>query len=616
MNLQWLRLVVFAVVVSQLIAVAAFAQNLSPGRALNDAWFDPETPGQGFFIMASEEVGLVFIGWMTFPMADEIPFEQQRWLTLRGGIDGPVANLTINLTTDGTFDDPAPVNRVAVGSAVLTFSDCNHGHLEYSFDNGRSGVINIERIVFVEEQFCAALAEPQQLPLEADADQTVAITHVNVLPMTDQADLLLDQTIIVTGGSIESVGPATDLDIPAGAVVLDGRGRYVMPGMVDTHTHLATNVREFLGPAAIASVIESSATDQLILYLARGVTTILNNGDFGEALPRWSNETESGLKVGPTIYSAQYARGNSTTPDGGPANRAVTDAFQARQFTRSARNSGYDMIKIYNWSPREAVLAILDEARLLEMPVIGHFPQTLSTQEVVTNGLSMVAHGGAFIYTMIPDRNINRIPEAVALARDNDLAVTATLGIEEIIAQVWGGNTSGIAEYRGREENRFMHPTTRALNERGINGSRWNPPGASPGGYDVSRDFVREMTRQMQANGVMVLMGTDSPTVLGVPGFSAHHELLALQNAGLSNREVLRIATRNGGEYLSTRLNIQQPFGVVSNGAKADLIMLDANPLDDLAATQSILGVMTAGHWRSTDWFTPMLEAIAETNGN
>jgi imidazolonepropionase-like amidohydrolase len=115
---------------------------------------------------------------------------------------------------------------------------------------------------------------------------------------------------------------------------------------------------------------------------------------------------------------------------------------------------------------------------------------------------------------------------------------------------------------------------------------------------------------------VPLLMGTDSPTVLGVPGFSAVDEVQAMVNSGIPLSDALRIATWNGGQFISERLELEQPFGAIREGWRADLLLLGSNPLIDAANLEDIEGVMGLGRWRSNAWFEDRLEAIAQSYGN
>lgn len=597
--------------------------NLLIGPPLKGAWANPGIPGQGFLIDVITDPQVLFIGWFTFPRDSELPSMNavdHRWYTIQGEYSGSVVDALIYETSGGSFLESAAVETGRIGTASLRFTDCNNAELNYQFDDsGEGGTVAISRVVSIDEAACDYLVPNAPVPEQIEAGQTTVFKNVSVLDMPS-GEIRSGQIVVVRNGIISRVSNYNPDLIPSPAVVIDGNNRYLLPGMVDTHTHLATNVREFLGANAPISLIEESGHNQLLLYLARGVTTIINNGDFGEPLPRWGDEIESGALVGPTIYAAQYARGDSSTSDGGPDNRAVTSAGQARSFTQDSFAAGYQFMKIYNYTPREAVLAILDEAHGLGMPVIGHFPQTLSTSETLDNGLDMVAHSGAWLWKFFGNNtrsSDSRIAQAVKMSLDSNTAVTATLGIEELIEQVWCNNPQGVDAYWSREETRFMHPTAVSLNDRSINAKwRWKPDGCAIGGYVGVINFLRKFTLALYEGGVTIMMGTDSPTVLGVPGFSANDEIQALVNAGIPLSDAIRMATWNGGEFVSTGLGHGVPFGAIREGWRADLLLLDSNPLDSAKNLEDIVGVMARGRWKSRTWFDEQLESIAQSYDN
>lgn len=618
----WLAAVCVLLCLYASSAPARSGIELHIGLPLKGAWVSEGVPGQGFLVEVIVNPQVLFIAWFTFPRPSEgLPLDAlpQRWYTIEGAGSAGVVQATIYQTGGGSFLGPDAVEQQPVGTASVRFFDCNHGEIAYHFkDSGEQGSIAIRRAVPVPESECDALVEPQAVPEQVDAEQASVIVNATVLDMPS-GELLPGQMVVVEEGIISYAGPTQYALIPDDAVLIDGRGRYLLPGMVDTHTHLATNVREFLGLGASSALVEQSARSQLILYLSRGVTTILNAGDFGEPLPRWDSETVSGVLPGPTIYAAKYARGDRNTPDGGPPGVEIIDAAQARAFTQQAHADGYDFMKIYNHTPRDGVLAILEEAGGLGMPVLGHFPQTMNPQEALVEGLEMVAHSGAYLWRWFNTIGANEalLDQAVELTVQHGASVSATLGIEELINQVWCADPSGVAAYWAREETQYMHPTTVSLNLRSINAEwRWNPDGCSSGGYAGVAGFVLDFARRLHQGGARLLMGTDSPTVLGVPGYSAVDEVQALVNAGISLVDALRIATWNGGQFISETLELELPFGAIRAGWRADLVLLSDNPLQGAERLHAVVGVMARGRWKSRAWFDLELQAIAQQYAN
>lgn len=598
----------------------SFAEDLNIGPPLKGAWLNPEMPGQGFLVDVMTNPPTLFIGWFTYPRTSEgSPTNPSghRWYTIQGPFSGPVAETFIYETTGGSFLGLNPSQTRRLGTAAVRFIGCNTAELAFEFDDsGESDVIQITRASSISDAACDSLLPEPPVPEQVDKNTVSVFTNTSVLDMPS-GDLIQNQMVVVENGVITRVGEQNPDLIPIGAAIIDGNDRYLVPGMVDMHTHLAVNVRELGGFRISNYQIEQSARNQLVLYLSRGVTTILNNGDFGEPLPRWGEEVDSGQLTGPTIYSAQYARGDSSTSDGGPDNRAVTSAGQARAFTQAAFTDGYQFMKIYEQTPRDAVLAILDEAHSLGMPVIGHLPQTLPAEEALDHGLDAVAHSGSYLWRYFGHdvgSSNKRIAEAVNLSLNNQVAVAATLGIEELIEQIWCSDPQGVSAYWAREETPYMHPTTVRLNERSIAATwRWSPNGCASGGYIGVRNFVRKFTLALHEGGVRVMMGTDSPTVLGLPGFSAIDEVRALVNASIPLEDALRIASWNGGAFISEKLALEVPFGAIREGWRADLVLLASNPLENADNLEDIVGVMAGGRWKSASWFSQQLESIAQS---
>lgn len=195
-------------------------------------------------------------------------------------------------------------------------------------------------------------------------------------------------------------------------------------------------------------------------------------------------------------------------------------------------------------------------------------------------GIHMVTHSAAFFWSPFFGFQVSpaRVPELVAMTKRAGAYVTATLDKTRTTAEVWGGNTAGITAFWSRPENRFMHWTEVALHEESITGPRWNPPGSAPCGLDARLAFIRDYTVALHEAGVPILAGTDSPTVFGVAGFSLHRELRELESLGFTLLEVLQIATRNGGEFVGPYTPTDLPFGTVSVGSRADLLLLEADP--------------------------------------
>lgn len=574
------------------------AQDLNIGPGLKGAWYNPATPGQGLFLEVYEDPPYFFAAWFSFPRPSEAAGTDpiaHRWYTLEGPYAGDAVEVGIFQTTGGAFADDAPVTQEQVGTAVIHFSDCNNGEIIYEFEDGsEQGSLPIARVIAADDSECGSLIQPSQVPEEIPKSRATVFQDVSVITMPE-AGIKPHQMVVVENGVINYVGAVDNSRIPGNAVIIDGQSRYLMPGMVDAHTHLA----EIASPASA----NTTASKELMLYLANGVTTILNNGDGNGAVIRWGNNVESGQMAGPAIYSAKFVFSQAAN-----AQLSVKGEADARFYVQTAFNNGYRFMKIFEGVPRNLVLVILDEAARLGMPVIGHFQTTMPPEESLDNGLDLVAHVSQYtIREFNNELDESLIPGAIEVTLRNGASVTATLLSEELKALVYGSNEEGIAQYWAMPGLRYIPAESIAFTENQI--LRWDGGGA-PGGYDDTVEFNRKLTRDLNAAGIRILLGTDAPSTLAVPGFSAHWEIQALLRSGISLGDVLKIASWNAGEYISNKLGLTVPFGSVRQGYRADLVLLESNPLASADNLKQITGVMAGGRWRSHVFFDRELASM------
>jgi len=423
-----------------------------------------------------------------------------------------------------------------------------------------------------------------------------AVTNVTVIPM-DQPGVLTGYTVVTDDGFITSMGPSGSVPVPSDALVIDGTGRFLI-----MHTHLAAGGFNFgstnqMGPR------------QLVLYLANGVTTILNQGDFGIPLAEWTNGLRTGDLVGPSLYAAKFARG---AQDGPPTAFQVNTSAAAAAYVQRAKAQGYHFIKAYNWTPSNVFRALVSEAERQGLSVVGHIPATVGGAGTLASGLKLVTHAGSGgfldeVFTEPAD-----IPLGVQRTLESRVWVTATLAVEDALARVFGGNGTGEAAVFTQPGAEYAHPVTLQNWRNKLFTQRlYNPPGSSPGELDAQATFIKGYTTDLADAGVRLLSGSDSPSVLLMPGFSMRDELLAHEAIGLSRFETLATATRNPGDFIAETVGQAERFGTVSVGNRADLLLLDANPLNDLNHLfDQRVGVMARGVWYTETELETMLEAL------
>ena len=413
----------------------------------------------------------------------------------------------------------------------------------------------------------------------------VAFEHVTVIPMDSERDLR-DYTVVVRDGRISAVGPARRTSIPAGAQRVDGAGKYLMPGLSDMHVH-------------------PYDTDQFIDYIAHGVTTIaVLNGS--PAVLRWRNAILSGALLGPTIYTA------GPSVDGVPASNptflSVATSDEGRRAVRQIARDGYDFVKAYMTLTPATYAAITDEARRQRIPVVGHIPPAVGVDGVLNGrGQSMVVHAEEFFRERVDSaRREARMREIVKGLKAGGMTVIPTL--------------SGYADYlwalkdlRGvlnDPEMRFASPA--AYSEKIPNHHRSVRPNPEQFRQGVERVLAqsRILTKMSSDAGVPLLLGTDTES-FGFAGHSLHVDLREMVTAGLTPYQALVAGTRAPGRWMANHVARAERFGVVAAGHRADLVLLTANPLDDVGNARRIAGVMTRGRWIPASRLRTLRDSIA-----
>ena len=420
-------------------------------------------------------------------------------------------------------------------------------------------------------------ASPSQGP------PVTVIEHVTILPM-DGRDSLLDHSVVVRGQSIERVGPSRSIRIPTGARRIDGRNHYLIPGLADMHVH-------------------PYDTDGLPSYLAFGVTTIAVMHGFPAAL-EWRDRIKRGELAGPTIYSA----GPSVNgyPAGNPLFVSVEDPDEARAVVAGQHRAGYDFVKIYSMLNPSEYSAILAEATRRKMPVFGHIPWQVGWRGIIEQGQAGVAHVEEFFNAGIQD---SMFTEAAQLAAKHGTAVTANLyAYSEMLAE-----SGDLPKLLRDPEMRFHSPA--GLSEKLPSSNRsLRPNQADFNGY-LTRQLprMRRLVKLFREAGAPVFPGTDTET-FGFAGQSLHGDLQELLLAGFTRYQALESATRLPGDFIRKHLSGAERFGTVTAGSRADLVLLDADPMSDLENLKLVRGTMARGRWYAVDDLQRMRDSVAARN--
>jgi imidazolonepropionase-like amidohydrolase len=389
------------------------------------------------------------------------------------------------------------------------------------------------------------------LATTAERDKELAITHVTIIDCTGAAPEP-NSSVIIGNGHISVVGPSDRVTIPAGVRVIDGSGKFLIPGLWDMHGHLT-----------------DASEDAFPLLIMNGVTGVRDMGGDLAQIDRWRSEIDKGLRVGPHIIRAgPFVDG----PKEGVSNRlTVRTPAEARQAIHNLKAKGVDFIKVHNALPPEAFFALMDEARKEHIPVAVHLPNGVSSAEASDAGAASLEH-------------IETISES-ALWRKGATAKTVEQAVDENLGR------AGQELFQRFAKNGTWYVPTLVAYERGF--VLWsNDPESLKPRLDVHEKQI-ELVRMMHKAGVPIMAGSDFSDWALVPGVDLHNELALLVEAGFSPMAALQAATLNPAKFLGKT----DTFGTIQVGRVADLILLSANPLDDISHTRKINAVVLGGNF-------------------
>lgn len=423
------------------------------------------------------------------------------------------------------------------------------------------------------------------LSLAAEPEFT-ALLHVNVVPM-DREGVLTDQTVLIHKGVISAVGRA--VPVPSGTFIIDGRGKFLSPGLADMHSH-------------------SDTRGDMQVYLANGVTTVLNLGGASSAfVDQLMPLLNRGERPGPQVYAALRIDG---TPQFGQL--VVKTPKEARYAVRLAKTNGYRFMKFYNNLSPAAFAAAADEARKDGLGVAGHHIASVPLANETNGGDFLVAHLEEVMYGLFdapasdplaaPPESV--ISKAANLLSRNHAFVVVDLITFETIAEQWG-HPDAVARYFLNPDAKFVPLAWRLDWRREDYKDR-------KGTLAPRARFIARLAKGLNDAGIPVVSGTDAPTIPGiVPGFSLHDNLDRLVAAGFTPFQSLSTATRTAGEFISRSIKDAPPFGEVRSGYRADLILSDGNPLNNLDVLRDPDGVMAHGRWFNRSDLQALLGSVA-----
>lgn len=427
--------------------------------------------------------------------------------------------------------------------------------------------------------------------------QCTCFLNVNVLTMKSPS-LLAGRMVLIEDGLIHDVVSAAAARAPEGAQIIDGTGRYLLPGLVDMHVHLGESL------------------DDLALYLVNGVTTIRNMW----GLERWRlsqwvmgtrvfhhaalrDKIREGAILGPRVVTAGplfegarpfFPRSLVTRVGSAPA---------AERIVRQQAERGFDLVKFYSTVSPEVFAGLVRAARERKMPVAGHVPDSVGLRDAVRAGVTSLEHLLGFFNPYdstlaIPESEVS---EVARMSADHGVFHCPTLVASERLADI-----DHRERYESEEEARYV-PARVLRGMRMLQGAShrlFRKRGTRPN--HAYLHFLYRVVGELQRAGARVLLGTDKGTPYVVAGFSVHREMQHLARAGLSSYEVLQAATANAAACLG----LEGEIGTVEAGKRADLLLVDRDPLTDLGVLARPRGVMARGRWFDREACDRMLERL------
>ena len=425
------------------------------------------------------------------------------------------------------------------------------------------------------------------LPSRSARSRPIAFVHANVVPM-DRERVLRDQTVVVAGGQIAALGPAARIKVPAGAIRIDARGRYLLPAFSDMHVHVeGESWNGLLSPEARAASKDPPFEDFLFPYVANGVTTVQVLSGTRELLPVRGRIAQGEL-LAPRLILARMIDGpDKAWPP--PLSSWVATAAEARDATRRAKADGYDKMKVYSFLTKDTYDAVIATAREQRMDVVGHIPYALSVEYVVDAGQRMISHTEEVAKHADGDYSPERIAYFAKRIADGGVWLTPTLVTTRRIIDDF---TTPATLFDAPEAAYVRHPMQRDIWSFIANMNRAIPPKARTRLRDDFEKFQRPFTKVFHDHGGQLMTGTDALLPRLVPGFALHQELRELVAVGLTPYQALRTSTTIPYEYLR-----EADAGTIAVGKRTDLLLVDANPLVDIGAAAKIAGVMMRGRW-------------------
>ncbi len=428
--------------------------------------------------------------------------------------------------------------------------------------------------------------------------QHAFISNAHILPMTGEG-LLENRDVLIRDGKIQAIARTGTLEIPDGVSVIDADGMFLLPGLSEMHAHI---------PVAEGGD-DSYVRETMLLYLSKGVTVI--RGMLGNPYHiTFRQQANEGLFPAPRVYTSSPSMNGNSIPSSEKAIQAVTEAV----------NAGYDFLKIHPGVPMEAMQSLVRTSNELGITYAGHVPADVGIRNALRFGFSTIDHADGFIEGLVKD-GVDPYAQGgffgFNVAENLDWDKMEELADMTVEHGVWLVPTQSLftrwispepaEKMMAAEEMKYLPSATRYA-WTNSKARMLSEPSYSREKYE---QFIQARNRILLAlyeKGVPFLLGSDSPQVMNVPGFSIHHEIASLIDAGIPKDAILESGTVNVARFFGE----EGKYGVVAVGADADLILVENNPMDDIATLKNPVGTFRKGNWMDRSFFAKALAAMAE----
>ncbi len=430
----------------------------------------------------------------------------------------------------------------------------------------------------------------------AAGEQITAFVNVSVVPM-DSERIMEDQTVLVQGSRIIEIGPTAAITVPTGAQRIDGTGSYLIPGIAEMHGHLPS-----------PNMADAVAENILFLYVANGVTTVRGmQGHISQLELR--DRIKRGEQLGPQLIL------------GSPAmwGRDITTAEDARRLVNEYHQAGFDLLKVHEGLALEVYDAIANTANALGIPFGGHVSDHVGVVRALQAGQITIDHLDNYLEAIVPEGElpaggvglggvgtiIDRVDDQLIGAIVETTRVAGAAVVPTMV--LW---EDGLFPSRSLAELQAARPETKympaGMVKRWTEATETRLKDADIAANRKVAEYRRTLLSALHSGGVPILLGSDSPQIFSVPGFSIHREMQFYAEVGMSPYEVLLTGTRRVAEHFGAT----DDFGTVATGQRADLVLLEANPLQDISNAEHRAGVMVNGRWFSNNEIQTRLAEI------